>query len=128
MTVKPNQANQTRLNVCQQILKLLNIEGDNKTFYHNDVSDSVAKQIVALGKENAKYFNYGRWGQSVPHSTKPYVSILTAILKDMKITTTPVFVNNEAGKAIKSGLKLTFPKDYITVQPIITPIVASKTE
>jgi hypothetical protein len=72
-----------RQEILKKLLKILDINENNKVFITDDIDKNQAKidQILALRDDVKKFFNAGRWTFFCKKVPKPWLSLTKSILK-----------------------------------------------
>ena len=105
---KDNKYVLERKQVLTKLLKILNINDQNKIFYFNDVdADPVKqKQILDLKPYVHKYFICGRWSIFAKKNIdRPYISLIRSLLKATEQQTKFISLRNSQTHLVeKQGL------------------------
>lgn len=99
-----------RKEVLNKLYIILGITDTNKIFYFEDITGDTVKQnqIMNLISDIKKYYNCAQWTYFKNKDLhEPYISIIKAVIKDMNIKTSVVYVKDDKNKnIIKRGLQI----------------------
>ena len=102
-----------REKIIDKLEKILGLSTENRYFCVNDIDKYKEKidDIISLENDVKKYFNYGGWGYfKGTVQSKPYVSLIKAIYKDMKykiLTTSKTSIDKDGQSYTLTVLKIT---------------------
>ena len=106
-----------REKIIDTLEKILGLTKENRYFCVNDIDKHKDKvdDIISLENDVKKYFNYGGWGYfKGTVQSKPYVSLIKAIYKDMNykiLTTSKTSTDKDGNSYTLTVLKITKKED-----------------
>lgn len=96
--------------IFDKLLVILGISNKNKTFYEQDIHESVEKQnqIKALEPNIRKYFSCSHW-QIYLKKNNDLVNLVKSLLKNMGVKLNIIYIKDESNRLIqRKGYLMTY--------------------